>query len=144
MEKINVVYWSGSGNTAAMAEAIGEGITAAGKEANVVLVSDIKAEELKEAKVFALGCPSMGDENLEEGEMEPFVCDVEEFAQGKIIALFGSYGWGGGVWMNDWVDRMSQAGATVLNGEGIICSNDPDGGVIQQCRSIGEQLAANL
>jgi flavorubredoxin len=83
----------------------------------------------------------MGDEVLEESEMEPFVCDVEGFASGKTIALFGSYGWGDGQWMRDWVDRMNSAGATVLNGEGVICQEMPDDGALAECVALGKQLA---
>ena len=113
MSKISVVYWSQTGNTQAMAEAVGAGITKAGKEADVVEVSGASMEDLKAAKVFALGCPAMGAEVLEEMEMEPFVEEVEGFAQGKTIALFGSYGWGDGQWMRDWEERMTAAGATL-------------------------------
>ena len=94
------MYWSQTGNTQARAEAVGAGITKAGKEADVVEVSGASMEDLKAAKVFALGCPAMGAEVLEEMEMEPFVEEVEGFAQGKTIALFGSYGWGDGQWMS--------------------------------------------
>jgi flavodoxin short chain len=141
MDKIQVVYWSQGGNTQAMAEAVAQGITEAGKEAAVTFVSDASLDELKAAKAFALGCPAMGSEVLEEGEMEPFVCDVEGFASGKTIALFGSYGWGDGQWMRDWVDRMTAAGATVLNGEGVICQEAPDDGALAECVSLGKQLA---
>jgi flavodoxin short chain len=141
MDKIQVVYWSQGGNTQAMAEAVAQGITEAGKEAAVTFVSDASLDELKAAKAFALGCPAMGSEVLEEGEMEPFVCDVEGFASGKTIALFGSYGWGDGQWMRDWVDRMNAAGATVLNGEGVICQEAPDDGALAECVSLGKQLA---
>ena len=95
MSKITVAYWSGTGNTEAMAEAVGEGIKAAGKECAVVSISDISASDLEGETSFALGCPAMGAEVLEEGEMEPFVTEVEGFAAGKTIGLFGSYGWGG-------------------------------------------------
>ena len=142
MDKIYVVYWSQSGNTQAMAEAVGDGINAAGKEAVVVDVSSASLEDLKSAKAFALGCPAMGAEVLEEGEMEPFVCDVEGFAAGKTIGLFGSYGWGNGQWMRDWVDRMSAAGANVLNGEGVMCQEAPDDSAVAECNSLGKQLAA--
>ena len=141
MDKIYVVYWSQSGNTQAMAEAIGKGIQDAGKEAAVVYVGDASIAELKDAKAFALGCPAMGAEVLEEAEMEPFVCDVEGIASGKTIALFGSYGWGDGQWMRDWVDRMNGCGANVLNGEGLICQETPDADCIAGCESLGKQLA---
>ena len=142
MDKIYVVYWSQSGNTQAMAEAVGKGITDAGKEAAVVYVGDASIEDLKNGKCFALGCPAMGAEVLEESEMEPFVSEVEGFASGKTIALFGSYGWGDGQWMRDWTDRMNGCGATVLNGEGLICQESPDEEIISECESLGKQLSA--
>ena len=142
MDKIYVVYWSQSGNTQAMAEAIGKGITDAGKEAAVVYVGEAVLDELKNAKCFAQGCPAMGAEVLEESEMDPFVSEVEGFASGKTIALFGSYGWGDGQWMRDWVDRMNGCGATVLNGEGLICHETPDEEALIECEELGKQLAA--
>lgn len=142
MDKIYVVYWSQSGNTQAMAEAVGKGITDAGKEAVVVSVGEVSTDELKSAKCFALGCPAMGAETLEETEMEPFVDEVEGFAAGKTIALFGSYGWGDGQWMRDWVDRMNGCGANVLNGEGLICHETPDDAALAECEAFGRQLAA--
>ena len=128
-------------NTQAMAEAIGKGVTDAGKEAVVVDVSSASLDDLKAAKGFALGCPAMGAEVLEEMEMEPFVCDVEGFAAGKTIALFGSYGWGDGLWMRDWVDRMNAAGANVMNGEGLMCREVPDEDALNDCMAMGRQLA---
>lgn len=142
MSKIPVVYWSQSGNTETMAEAIGRGIAEAGKEAEVINVSEASLDSLKEADAFALGCPAMGDEVLEEDEMEPFVAEVEGFASGKNIALFGSYGWGDGQWMRDWTERMKNAGANVINGEGLICQEEPDDDAIAACEGLGKQLAA--
>ena len=142
MSKVNVVFWSQSGNTESMANAVGAGVTAAGGEANVVYVGDASIDELKNAKAFALGCPAMGAEVLEEAEMEPFVTDLEGFVSGKTIGLFGSYGWGDGQWMRDWVDRMTAAGATVVNGEGVICQDAPHGAAEAACQELGKALAA--
>ena len=141
MDKIQVVFWTQSGNTQAMAEAIGKGITEAGKEANVVYVGSASLDELKAANAFALGCPSMGVEVLDEAEMEPFVAEVEGFASGKTIALFGSYGWGDGEWMRNWVERMQAAGATVLNADRPPCQETPDDDAIAECVNLGKQLA---
>lgn len=142
MEKIYVIYWSMSGNTQAMAEAIAKGINDSGKEAVVQYVSEASVSELQDAKVFALGCPAMGAEVLEEGEMEPFVSEVEEIAAGKKIALFGSYGWGDGQWMRDWEERMSGCGAEIINGAGLICHETPDDAMISECENLGKQIAA--
>ena len=138
-----VVYWSQTGNTQTMAEAVAKGITAAGRSAECVAVSDITPQDLAGEAVFALGCPAMGAEVLEESEMEPFVEELEKSVSGKKIGLFGSYGWGDGQWMRDWEERMTAAGATVLNGEGLICQETPDDDAIKQCEELGEQLAQN-
>jgi len=142
MSKISVVYWSGTGNTEAMAEAVANGVKAAGKEVDCVQVSSASLDELKEQPVFALGCPAMGAEELEDMEMEPFVAEVEKFAAGKNIALFGSYSWAEGQWMLDWTDRMKKAGANVVNGEGLACYDAPDADMIAKCEELGRQMAS--
>ena len=142
MSKIYVIYWSGSGNTQAMAEAITQGITDADKEAELVFVSDATTDMVQEADVLALGCSAMGAEVLEEGEMEPFVSSIEGMVGGKQIALFGSYGWGDGQWMRDWEERMVSDGATLVNGEGLICNEAPDEQGIADCVALGQTLAS--
>lgn len=142
MSKVNVVFWSQSGNTESMANFVGTGVTEAGGEANVVYVGDASMDELKSAKAFALGCPAMGAEVLEEGEMEPFVTELEGFVAGKTIGLFGSYGWGDGEWMRNWVERMTAAGAVVVGGEGVICQDAPDAEAEAACKELGKALAA--
>jgi flavodoxin short chain len=141
MDKVIVAYWSQTGNTEAMAQAIGKGIEEAGKKAEVLEISKVSLEELKEASVFALGCPAMGAEVLEEDEMEPFVSKVEKFATGKKIGLFGSYDWGDGQWMRDWEERMTGAGAVLVCGEGIIAHEEPDYQAVEACMNLGKALA---
>ena len=142
MDKIYVVYWSQTGNTEAMAEAVARGIRSEGKESAVVEVGSISPEELKEEAVFALGCPAMGAEVLEESEMEPFVETLEAFVKGKTVGLFRSYGWGDGEWIRDWEERMQQAGANVIGGEGVICQETPDQEALEKCEELGKNLAA--
>ena len=136
MSEIIVAYWSGTGNTGAMAEYVAQGIREGGKEAKIVNVENFSADELKDCSVFALGCPSMGVEVLEEGYMEPFMCDVDGFAAGKKIGLFGSYGWGDGEWMRNWEERVQEDGATVVGGEGVICHEVPDDAAAADCLSL--------
>ena len=142
MSKVNVVYWSQSGNTQAMAEAVGKGAADAGAEVSVVYVGDASVNDLKDCKAFALGCPAMGAEVLEESEMDPFVADVESICGGKTVGLFGSYGWGDGQWMRDWEDRMRGAGATISGDEGVICQETPDADALAACEALGKALAA--
>ena len=138
---ISVVYWSGTGNTQAMAEAVAEGIRDGGAEAVLMEVGNADAAALAEEKAFALGCPSMGAEQLEEAEMEPFVEALEPLVAGKTILLFGSYGWGDGEWMRDWTERMRNAGAVLIRDEGITANDAPDDEALEECRAAGKELA---
>lgn len=142
MDKVYVVYWSMTGNTEAMAQAVAEGVEAAGKEAVLRSVSEVSAGELKDLAGFALGCAAMGDEVLEEGEFEPFVSELEGSLSGKKVGLFGSYGWGDGQWMRDWAERMEKVGAEVVGGEGVICNEAPDDSAVADCQELGKALAA--
>ena len=142
METVKIVFWSQGGNTAAMAAAVAEGVQEAGSKAEIINVSDASAADLQSMKGFALGCPAMGAEVLEEMEMEPFMCELEGSLAGKSVGLFGSYGWGDGQWMRDWEERCKAAGATVVGGEGVICQETPDDGAIANCKALGKALAA--
>ena len=141
MNEIVVAYWSQTGNTEAMAQAVAQGIEEAGKKAKVTEISGISPQDLKDAAAFALGCPAMGAEVLEESEMEPFVMEVEGFASGKKIGLFGSYGWGDGQWMRGWEERVAGAGAAVVGGQGVIAQETPDEDALSKCRELGRSLA---
>ncbi len=137
---MKIIYWSGTGNTAAMAVEISKGIVESGKECEIFDVASVTADDLEQETVFALGCPSMGAEQLEESSMEPFMEELEGKITGKKIVLFGSYGWGNEEWMRDWEDRVKAAGATVIGGEGITCLNAPDSEVQEKLRQIGTKM----
>ena len=141
MDKIYVVYWSASGNTQEMAESIAKGINEAGKSGEAIDVSGITPEVLDEYNVFALGCPAMGDEVLDD-DMESFVVELEGKVTGKHILLFGSYDWGDGEWMRNWVSRMQNAGAIIVGEEGLIINNSPDKEGIKNCIEAGKKLAS--
>ena len=138
---VKIVYWTQSGSTGMMATAVAQGIKEAGAQDEIIFVSDASVADLQNEKAFALGCPAMGDEVLEETEMEPFVEALESFVAGKTIGLFGSYGWGDGQWMRDWTERMKNAGATIAGGEGIIACGAPDEAVNEALKEMGRKLA---
>lgn len=144
MSVIQVIFWSQTGNTALMAKAVAEGIESTGNTAELKYVDQASVMDVKDAKAIALGCPAMGAEVLEEAEMEPFVQDLCAIVSGKTVGLFGSYGWGDGEWMREWVNRMQEAGATVVNGEGVICQEMPDEDALNACRTLGSSLASLL
>lgn len=142
MDKVHVIFWTQGGNTGLMAKAVGDGITAEGKEVVFLQPNEANIDELKSLPGFIMGCPAMGDEVLEESEMEPFMEAVEGIISGKTIGLFGSYGWGDGQWMRDWQDRVANAGATVALGEGVICNEAPDDEAVAKCNELGKVFAA--
>ena len=59
MNQIMVVYWSQTGNTEAMANAVAEGIRKAGKDALVTEVSNISADA-EGCRRFCPGMPGYG------------------------------------------------------------------------------------
>ena len=120
MSKVAVVYWSSTGNTEAMANAVADGIREKGGEAVLHTCEDFDGSKVAEYDAIAFGCPAMGDEELEEGEFEPFFSDLEGKLSGKKVALFGSYDWGDGEWMRTWCGRAKDAGAELVEDEGLI------------------------
>lgn len=139
MSKSAVVYWSGTGNTGAMARAVLEGARSAGNEAELFTASEFTGANPDDYDGIAFGCPAMGAEVLEETEFQPMFDQVKPRLAGKKVALFGSYGWGGGVWMDQWKDDCVQAGAS-LAADPVLCNGEPDDSVLAQCRSLGVSL----
>lgn len=133
--KTAVIYWSGTGNTEAMAKAVAEG---AGAE--LFDLSEFSGS-IDDYEAIAFGCPAMGAEELEEGEFEPFFSGIESKLSGKKVALFGSYGWGDGEWMRNWEDRVRSDGAVLAGGEGVIANGTPTGEDLEKCRELGRILA---
>ncbi len=140
MSKIAVVFWSGTGNTEAMADAVAEGAKGAGAEVSVFNVTDFSADKVDEFDAIAFGCPAMGAETLEDSEFEPVFNECEPKLNGKKIALFGSYGWGDGEWMRTWEETCNSAGA-VLTAESVICNDAPDDEATTNCNALGAALA---
>ena len=138
--KINIIYWSGTGNTQMMAEAIAQGAEEAGADVAVIPVSEADPSKI-DADVVILGCPAMGAENLEESEFGPFYDSVKDKLAGKKLALFGSYDWGDGEWMRTWQADAEGAGA-VMVADGLIVNNTPDDSGLADCRALGEKAAS--
>ena len=135
MSKIAIVYWSGTGNTEAMANYIADGVRAAGGEVEMFGPSEFSAAQLSAYSAVAFGCPAMGR------EFEPMFAGLEGSLSGKRVALFGSYGWGDGQWMRDWCTRCDNAGANLLDENGLIVNETPDSDGEAACKELGRRLA---
>lgn len=136
---MKIIYWSQTGNTEKVAELIKKGIELEGKNAELVQVSNIKTEDVKKEEILIIGCPACGVETLDETEMEPFISSLEGEIDGKKVALFGSYGWGSGEWMEAWQERMQSYGATLISDGLIVNEEEIDDN--EQCVELGKLIA---
>lgn len=141
MSKIAIIFWSGTGNTEMMANAIADGAKEAGAEVSLLPVTATSADQAAGFDRLALGCPAMGAEVLEEMEFEPFFTELESRLSGKRVALFGSFGWGDGQWMRDWYARTDEAGALMIGDEGLMAHELPTSEVLERCKALGKELA---
>lgn len=138
--KVAVIYWSGTGNTEAMANAVLEGAKAAGADAKLFTCSDFNLADAASYDAFALGCPAMGAEELEDSEFLPLYNDIKPSLAGKKVALFGSYGWGGGEWMKIW-EADCFTGAPVKAHDSVISEEAPNDDVLAQCKELGASIS---
>lgn len=140
MAKIAVVFWSGTGHTETMANCIMEGLKAGGAEAELFPVAEFSADKLESYDKIAFGCPAMGSEELEPDEFEPFFASIEGKLSGRKVALFGSYEWADGEWMQTWMSWVKSAGADLFE-EGLIAYDDPDAEAQEKCKAFGQRFA---
>ena len=136
--KVSIVYWSGTGNTEAMANAVYAGAKEAGAEVELHNVS--QAGDVSDCDVLLLGCPAMGSEELEPEEFEPFFAAIESSLSGRKIGLFGSYEWADGEWMRTWQQRVEMAGGVMI-ADGVAAYGAPDPDAVAACRNLGKLAA---
>lgn len=139
MSKVAVVYWTGSGNTEAMAAAVAEGAETKGATVEQILAADFSLSAAEEYDAYAFGCPAMGAEELEDSEFQTMWDEVKGSLGDKKVVLFGSYGWGNGEWMDAWKEDAEEAGVNVI--DSLIVNEQPDGDGIAACQALGSQLA---
>lgn len=140
MKKTAVVYWSSTGNTEAMAQAVLEGMKEAGAEAVLLTPDAVDVGALAGMDAIAFGCPAMGSEVLEECEFEPMFSGCKNRLGGKSVGLFGSYGWGDGEWIRTWAEDAEDAGARLIV-EPVMANGSPDGDAETACAALGTALA---
>lgn len=137
--KTAVIYWSGTGNTEAMANAVAEGMKDAGAEVTMLTPDQVQAGELGGYGAIAFGCPAMGSEELEYDEFQPMWDEVKETLGDKKVVLFGSYSWAEGEWMDNWKADADEAGVNVV--DSTICYDAPDDEGETACKALGAELA---
>ncbi|NFI93382.1 flavodoxin [Clostridium botulinum] len=137
---MKIIYWSGTGNTETMANLIAKGIEESEVKIELINISNANVDSLKDENIVVLGCPSMGDEELEGGEFLPLLENVQDDLKNKKVILFGSYGWGDGQWMRSWEEEMTASGVNVAL-EPLIVNYAPEGESEEQCIQYGREIA---
>lgn len=137
---MKIIYFSQTGNTEKMANLILQGIELEGKKVELMEVSSVSSEDVKNEEIIILGCSAYGAEELDESEMEPFVKSLEGQIQGKKVALFGSWGWGNGEWMKEWEKRMESYGGILIS-EGLTVQESPESENEERCIDFGKLIA---
>ncbi len=125
-----------------MAEAVAEGIKAAGQEAELLEVGNADAANGCSRKMHShWAARPWVQSSWKKLRWSRFIEEIESLVSGKTILLFGSYGWGDGEWMRDWAERMKNAGAVLLREEGIITNDAPEDDMLEELKAAGQELA---
>lgn len=136
--KASVIYWSGTGNTEAMANEIASKLKELGADTKLVSVEEASIDDAKEAELLALGCPAMGAEELEEDYFRPYFDSIKDIIKDKKLAIFGSYEWNSGEWMDLWKKECEDDGIAVI--DALIAYDHPDAEALEKCRELAEKL----
>ena len=138
-KKVAIVFWSKTGNTRLMANALKDGIELQKCQADMFKSYNFDKNKAMEYSIIALGCPAMGDETLEESEFLPMYNDIKSILKNKRVFLFGSYSWGDGKWMRDWTYDAKNNGITLFR-ESIIAKEKPTYDILLKMKQVGADL----
>jgi flavodoxin len=138
--KTAVIFYSSTGNTEAMAEAVAVGARSCGADVLLASVSDVDAETIgKEYDCILLGCSAWGVEVIEEAQMKPFSKKLEPFLKGKYMGVFGSCGWSRGAWLNSWESELHFAGG-IFPAAPVRAYGYPDEESLKACEELGKTV----
>lgn len=142
-DKVGVIFFSATGNTEAMAEAVAVGAKKTGKEVILAPVADVDPAEIgNTCHRILLGCSAWGIEVIEEEQMRPFCEKLKPYLKGKIMGIFGSCGWSRGAWLNAWKNDLQFAGAR-FPAPPLLAYGYPDEESLKRCEILGERVASS-
>ena len=140
MAKLNIIYFSSTGNTEQIATVIEEGAKAAGAEVEMISV-DAADESSVDADFVAFGSPATGSEEVAQ-EVLDYIESVKDKLAGKRVGLFGSNDWGEGDFMSMWIQELDKEDISVV-GEGCIVNLAPDDDEkIEKCKEYGKAIVS--
>ena len=140
MATLNIIYYTGTGNTQDMAKYISEGAESAGVSVKLINVEEAD-ETAVDADFIAFGSPAGGAEEVAP-EMIEFIEEIKDKIFGKKVGLFGSYDWGQGGWMETWREEMIAENLSVVDDGLIIHLSVDDDEKIEKCREYGKAIVS--
>jgi flavorubredoxin len=144
-KKVLIVYDTMWGSTEKMAKAILEGVRSEGVEAMLFRLPDSYESdifgELLDARGILLGSSTMNNSMLP--TLGKFVVDARGLKpKGKLAAVFGSYGWGGGA-AKDLEAVLKDAGCEVVM-PSLTVNWAPSAEELKRCSDFGREFAKKV
>ncbi len=141
MSKIGIVFYSGTGKTRKLVEVFEKAAQEAGAAVSKYRVSDeVDVEDVFSSDVVALACSACGDEVIEQHFFKPFMENNKERFNGKKVYIFGTYGWGNGVFADAWREQIEGFGATIADMP-VLVNETANEMEIEQLEMIARKLA---
>lgn len=133
---LSIIYYTETGNTEAMAEAIKDGAEESGKEVRLVVVDEATVADVEEASEVLLGCPAKGDEEIEDLTFRPYLESVMDLLKDRKVGIFGSYAWNDGDWIVNWKEEMEENGVEIVTSLKVY--DYPDSDALEECKELGK------
>ena len=143
MPKLLVVYDSQTGNTEKMAKAVAEGAESV-PGVEVVLKYYVQPKELEEASAIIFGSPTYHhDMTLPIKHILEEASKANVKLQGKIGAVFGSYGWSGEAPKLILEVLKNRFDMETIDSE-LTMLYTPDNDGLEKCRNLGKTVAEKI
>ena len=143
MPKILVLYYSRSGNTEKMAEAVVEGAKSVGN-VDVELSYHVDVEDLSRFDAVLVGAPTYNHEiplDMEKLFEEAAANSIN--LKGKVGAAFGSYGWSGEA-PKFLLEIMKNRFEMQVVEPPLLAKYVPDENTLGSCRNFGKRISETL
>ena len=143
MMKILVLYYSRTGNTEKMANAIAEGAKSV-SNVEVELSYHIPAEALKKFDAVIVGAPTYHhDMAIDTKKLFEEAAEKGINLKGKVGAAFGSYGWSGEA-PKLVIEIMKNKFEMQVAEPPLLARYMPDQNTLSTCRNLGKRVAEKL
>ncbi|ETZ25177.1 flavodoxin domain-containing protein [Fusobacterium vincentii] len=141
MNKVNIVYYSFTGNTLRMVKAFEKGLQEANVPFKSYSVVELKDDnEAFDCEILALASPANQTEEIEKNYFQPFMKRNAEKFKDKKVYLFGTFGWGTGKFMGTWIKQVEELGAKIVELP-MACKGSPNAETKEKLTNMAKKIA---